>query len=148
MPQNKLFEIIFKDHREFIYLRNGLISSLVIFLILIVCFFFSLEGLPIGILVGTIIGCSDYFLRRFQRKIRDDNRAKTRLIVYDFLLSISRILLYVLPLLFLGIFYHQGYQIFSLYFALLGIFLIQINRYFYDFYLDLKNKDKKNDNNL
>ncbi len=107
-----------------------MIVSLVLFIILSVCFFFSLMEIPLGFLLGVVASFGGYLLRYIYKKNDQDN---SKGIVFgatmSFLLSILIIVYYLFFILLALFLYHSGIAAFNYVTVLIGLAMIDIVHY-------------------
>ena len=126
---SNFFKEFFTKQNQKLFVRT-MIVSLVLFIILSVCFFFSLMEIPLGFLVGVVASFGGYLLRYIYKKNDQDN---SKGIVFgatmSFLLSILIIVYYLFFILLALFLYHSGIAAFNYVTVLIGLAMIDIVYY-------------------
>ena len=126
---SNFFKEFFTKQNQKLFVRT-MIVSLVLFIILSVCFFFSLMEIPLGFLLGVVASFGGYLLRYIYKKNDQDN---SKGIVFgatmSFLLSILIIVYYLFFILLALFLYHSGIAAFNYVTVLIGLALIDIVYY-------------------
>ena len=126
---SNFFKEFFTKQNQKLFVRT-MIVSLVLFIILSVCFFFSLMEIPLGFLLGVVASFGGYLLRYIYKKNDQDN---SKGIVFgatmSFLLSILIIVYYLFFILLALFLYHSGIAAFNYATVLIGLAMIDIVYY-------------------
>lgn len=126
---SNFFKEFFTKQNQKLFVRT-MIVSLVLFIILSVCFFFSLMEIPLGFLLGVVASFGGYLLRYIYKKNDQDN---SKGIVFgatmSFLLSILIIVYYLFFILLALFLYHFGIAAFNYVTVLIGLAMIDIVYY-------------------
>ena len=126
---SNFFKEFFTKQNQKLFVRT-MIVSLVLFIILSVCFFFSLMEIPLGFLLGVVASFGGYLLRYIYMKNDQDN---SKGIVFgatmSFLLSILIIVYYLFFILLALFLYHSGIAAFNYVTVLIGLAMIDIVYY-------------------
>lgn len=126
---SNFFKEFFTKQNQKLFVRT-MIVSLVLFIILSVCFFFSLMEIPLGFLLGVVASFGGYLLRYIYKKNDQDN---SKGIVFgatmSFLLSILIIVYYLFFILLALFLYHSGIAAFNYVTVLIGLAMIDIVHY-------------------
>lgn len=126
---SNFFKEFFTKQNQKLFVRT-MIVSLVLFIILSVCFFFSLMEIPLGFLLGVVASFGGYLLRYIYKKNDQDN---SKGIVFgatmSFLLSILIIVYYLFFILLALFLYHSGIAAFNYVTVLIGLAMIDIVYY-------------------
>ena len=126
---SNFFKKFFTKQNQKLFVRT-MIVSLVLFIILSVCFFFSLMEIPLGFLLGVVASFGGYLLRYIYKKNDQDN---SKGIVFgatmSFLLSILIIVYYLFFILLALFLYHSGIAAFNYVTVLIGLAMIDIVYY-------------------
>lgn len=126
---SNFFKEFFTKQNQKLFFRT-MIVSLVLFIILSVCFFFSLMEIPLGFLLGVVASFGGYLLRYIYKKNDQDN---SKGIVFgatmSFLLSILIIVYYLFFILLALFLYHSGIAAFNYVTVLIGLAMIDIVYY-------------------
>ena len=126
---SNFFKEFFTKQNQKLFVRT-MIVSLVLFIILSVCFFFSLMEIPLGFLLGIVASFGGYLLRYIYKKNDQDN---SKGIVFgatmSFLLSILIIVYYLFFILLALFLYHSGIAAFNYVTVLIGLAMIDIVYY-------------------
>ena len=126
---SNFFKEFFTKQNQKLFVRT-MVVSLVLFIILSVCFFFSLMEIPLGFLLGVVASFGGYLLRYIYKKNDQDN---SKGIVFgatmSFLLSILIIVYYLFFILLALFLYHSGIAAFNYVTVLIGLAMIDIVYY-------------------
>ena len=126
---SNFFKEFFTKQNQKLFVRT-MIVSLVLFIVLSVCFFFSLMEIPLGFLLGVVASFGGYLLRYIYKKNDQDN---SKGIIFgttmSFLLSILIIVYYLFFILLALFLYHSGIAAFNYVTVLIGLAMIDIVYY-------------------